>query len=158
MTLLHGSVVIQSSQVRSTDDSALSGCMVASRLSCRLHGLTGLFREADRGRLFPVLRHLALEVVCLPQLLLDGAQLLTKKELALVAVDLAADLGRQLLLHLGQRDLALEELVDPAQPRHGLDRFQHLLRIPDLETEVRRREIGEAERIFKGRGDQQHFG
>ena len=84
--------------------------------------------------------------------------MLAEKELALVAVDLAADLGGQLLLHLGQRDLALEQFVDPAQPRHGLDRLQHLLRIPDLETQVRRCEISEAERIFEGRGDQQHFG
>ena len=41
-----------------------------------------------------------------------------------------------MLLHLGQRELAFEELVDPAQPRQAVDGLENLLCVGHVETEV----------------------
>ena len=82
--------------------------------------LVGLLRQVALGGLGAVAGDLVGEVVALAQLGVDRAQLLAQEVLALRAVHLLARLGRELLLHLEQVDLALEQLRDAPQPHQSV--------------------------------------
>ena len=91
------------------------------------------------------------DLLALAELLLDRAQLLAQVVLALRLVHLAARLGGDLLLHRQDGDLLGEAVVDEAQPLDRVGRLQDLLRVLELQVQVRRGEIGQARRVVEVR-------
>ena len=78
--------------------------------------------------------------------------------LALVAVDLAARLGGDLLLHRQELELAQHELGDHLEPLGAVDRLEHPLRVGYGEIEIARDEIGEPARVLEVGDQDQDFG
>ena len=79
--------------------------------------------------------------VNLPQLFLDGLQLLPQHVLALVAAHLFLDLAVDLLADLQHLVLAGQELQHLAQPGLEVERLQDVLLFVDLHVQVRRDQI-----------------
>ena len=98
------------------------------------------------------------QLVALAQLALDGLELLAQEELALRAVHLPLGLRRDLLLHGQDFQLLGHQLVHAAEPLHGVDGLQDLLRPFHLEVEVAGREVGQAARLLHVGGDDDDLG
>ena len=78
--------------------------------------LRGLLRHLGFLDLLAQLPHVLGPVIGLAEFALDRLQLLPQKVLALGLVDLAADIGLDLLLHGEELDLLAERLVDALDP------------------------------------------
>ena len=119
--------------------SAESGWLRSRRLICfstSVAASAGIFLLGDE---LAVLRELLGDLLALAELLLDRAELLAQVVLALRLVHLAARLRRDLLLHRQDGDLLGEALVDEPQPLDRVGRLEDLLRLLELEVQVRRR-------------------
>ena len=130
----------------------------SSRLSCFSISSRRLGRERLALELLPVLLDLLGDVVGDAELLLDRLELLPEEVLALALVDLAPRHPRDLLLDGQDADLAPEDLEDRLQPVDARERLEDLLRLVELQVEVRGGEVGEAGRVVEARGDEHHLG
>ncbi len=119
--------------------------------------LIGLLRQVALGGLGAVAGDLVGEVVALAQLGMDRAQLLAQEVLALRAVHLLARLGGELLLHLEQVDLTLEQLGDTPQPHQPVGGLEQGLGVLELELEIGGGEIGEAAGVLEIGGNHHHL-
>ena len=89
--------------------------------------LLGVLGHAGRLDLLAQLVELALLVVALAQLLLDGLHLLAQVVLALVLLQLGLHLALDLVADLQHLQVLDQHLVEPLQARLHVERLQHLL-------------------------------
>ncbi len=137
-----------------TDASAESGWVRAHALELLLRLPAGLVRQLLGGDQVAVALDLLVDVVGVAELLLDLLELLAQQVLALRLVELPLDLRADLALHLQERDLVLEVLVDGPQALLDVDRFERLLGLLRFEVEVGGDEVREAGAVLERGGDE----
>ncbi len=128
---------------------------LAELLEAALLGLLGHPLGLD---LLLELGELVLELVAVTQLLLDGLHLLVQVVLLLRLLHLLLHARAKLLVDLEDRDLALDELVEPLEPLGRLGLLEQLLLVLQLERDVRDDRVGEATGIIDRLHRDQHLG
>ncbi len=114
----------------------------------------GLFGEHLGVDHLAVALDLAVDLVGVAELLLNLFHLLAQQVLALGLVHLPLDLGGDLLLHLEERDLVLQELAREAHPLLEVAGLEDLLGLLGLHREVGGHEVREPAAVLEGRGNE----
>ena len=122
----------------------------------------GLF-EADRRHnrardLGPILLDFVSARVHFTEFILDRTQLLAKEHFSLAPRHLLLGLGLDLGLHTGDFQFPANQSIHLAQSRQRVRRFQHLLGLRHLESQIRSDGVGQAAGLLDIRGDREHFG
>ncbi len=110
--------------------------------------LGDLVGELERLQLGAQLVGLRLGLVALPQLFLDGLELLAQEEVALPLVHLGLDLGLDLGADLGDLELASEDLRQPPQPLGDVELLEQLLLVRRRQAQGAGDEVGEHHRVL----------